>query len=86
MRVELECAPTPLPRVLAHLKSAALQQLAGTEHLKTPKEHEEVSGRVMGWEAWHSLVLALLLTCCGSLTTQLLLSGPQFPHCKGQFG
>ena len=33
-----ECAPTSLPRVLAHLKSAALQQLAGTQHLKTPKE------------------------------------------------
>lgn len=51
MHVELERAPTPLPRVLARLKSAALQQLAGTKHLKTPKEHEELSGRAMGREA-----------------------------------
>lgn len=80
-----ECAPTYLPRVLAHLKSAALQQLPGTLHLKTPKEQGGLVGSE-GWEAWGSLVPPLFLTCCGPLTPQLLLSGPQFPHCTGQFG
>lgn len=41
MHVEMECALTSLPRVLAHEKSAALQQLAGTKDPKTAKEHEE---------------------------------------------
>lgn len=50
-----ECAPTYLPRVLARLKSAALQQLPGTLHLKTPKEQGGLVGR-KGWEAWGSLV------------------------------